>query len=240
MKKLLKPFWILYLLVVFLPIGFVVTTISSLLTILFALIGDYRWCYIPARIWGRALCYLAFVRVEVVGRDNYDKEKSYIFIANHQSAYDIFVIYGWLVSRFKWIMKASLRKMPLIGFACYRAGHIFIDRSNPIQAKHSIERAEQNLKNGSSVVIFPEGSRSKTGRLGRFKRGAFKMAEDLNLPIVPISIKGAFEVMSPSCCFPYPHKITLTFHPAISTDNLSEENIDEFMEYCRDIVSQGM
>lgn len=236
MKRAINPLWVLYLVVVFLPLGFVVTVICSLLTIIFAIIGDYRWGYLPGQFWGRSMCYLAFVRVEVVGQENYSKDESYIFIANHQSAYDIFVIYGWLVSRFKWIMKNTLRSIPLVGFACYRAGHIFIDRSNPMKAKQSIMEAERRLKRGALIVIFPEGSRSKTGEVGRFKKGAFKMAEDMRLPIVPISIKGAFEVMPSGSYYIKPRKITLTFHPAISTKDLQEDNMEHFMEKCRDIV----
>lgn len=240
MKKAFYPLWIIYLLVVFLPIGLVATTLAALATIIFAFVGDYRWCYMPAKYWGRIMCYAAFVWVEVRGRENYDKNRSYIFIANHQSGYDIFVIYGWLINKFKWIMKSSLRRIPLVGFACHRAGHIFIDRTNPIRAKHSIEDAKRKLCNGSSIVIFPEGSRSKTGKLGSFKRGAFKIAQDLHLPIVPISIKGAFEVMAPGEYFPKPGRIVLTFHPEIPTDNLSDANLNEFMEHCREVVASAM
>lgn len=240
MKKAFYLLWIIYIILVFLPIGFVITVIISILTILFAFVGDYRWCYMPAKYWGRIMCYLAFVRVEVRGRENYDKNKSYIFIANHQSAYDIFVVYGWLINKFKWIMKSSLRKIPFVGLACHKAGHIFVDRSNPRQAKRSIEDAEKKLQNGSSIVVFPEGSRSKTGKLGAFKRGAFKIAQDLHLPIVPISIKGAFDVMSPSDYFPKPGRIVLTFHPEIPTDNLCDANLNEFMEHCRSVVASAM
>ena len=154
MKRTINPFWLLYLVLVFLPLGAFVTVVASILTIIFSFIGDYRWCYMPAKYWGRLLCYLSFVRVDVIGSSNYDTNQSYIFVANHQSIYDIFVIYGWLINKFKWIMKNSLRKIPFVGFACHKAGHIFIDRSNPIRAKHSIDEAEKKLRNGSSIVIF--------------------------------------------------------------------------------------
>lgn len=240
MKRKINPFWLLYLVVVFYPLLAVFTIITSILMIIFSFIGDYRWCYIPAKYWGRVLCALSFVKVEVKGRQNYDKNKSYIFVANHQSIYDIFVVYGWLINKFKWIMKNTLRKIPFVGLACHKAGHIFIDRSNPIRAKQSLEEAKNKLKNGSSIVIFAEGSRTKNGKLGKFKRGAFKIAEDLKLPIVPMSIKGTFDVMPVFSYYIKPGKVTLTIHEPIDTQNLNEHTMDEFIENTRNAIEKGL
>ena len=236
MKRKINPFWLLYLIFIFLPIGALLTAVAAILTVIFSFAGDYRWCYMPAKYWARAMCYLVFVRVKVYGRENYSKNQSCIFIANHQSIYDVFVIYGWLISKFKWIMKNTLRKIPLVGLACHKAGHIFIDRSNPIRAKRSIEEAEKKLQNGSSVVIFPEGSRTKDGKIGKFKRGAFKIAEDLKLPIIPVSIEGTFEVMPIFSYYIKPHKVSVTFHKPVDTQNLNDSNMDEFIQKTREII----
>ena len=88
MKRTINPFWLLYLVLVFLPLGAFVTVVASILTIIFSFIGDYRWCYMPAKYWGKLLCRLSFVRVDVIGCSNYDKDQSYIFVANHQSIYN--------------------------------------------------------------------------------------------------------------------------------------------------------
>ncbi|MDR3328071.1 MAG: 1-acyl-sn-glycerol-3-phosphate acyltransferase [Prevotellaceae bacterium] len=236
MRHRINPFWLVYLIFIFLPIGAIFTILAAVLTIIFSFTGDYCWCYIPAKIWARVLCYLAFVEVEVKGQENYLPHKSYIFVANHASVYDVFVIYGWLNSRFKWIMKNSLRKIPLVGFACHKAGHVFIDRSNPIKARQSIKNAEEKLKNGASLVIFPEGHRSNNGKVGNFKRGAFKIAEDLKLPVVPITIKGSFEVLPINSYYIEPHKISVIIHSVISFDNVNDENIDEFIQKTREII----
>lgn len=240
MKRKINPLWLIYLIVVLYPLLAILTILTSVLMIIFSFIGDYRWCYIPAKYWGRILCAISFVRVSIVGRENYDKNKSYIFVANHQSIYDIFVIYGWLINKFKWIMKNSLRKIPFVGLACHKAGHIFIDRSNPIRSKRSMDEAKKKLKNGSSIVIFAEGSRTKDGRLGKFKRGAFKMAEDLKLPIIPVSIKGTFDVMPVFSYYIKPGKVTVTFHKPIDTTNLNDSNMDSFIEQTRNTILNGL
>lgn len=240
MKRKINPFWLLYLIVVFYPLLVILTVFTSLMTILLSFVGDYRWCYIPAKYWGRALCALAFVRVKVIGRENYDKNSSYIFVANHQSIFDIFVVYGWLINKFKWIMKNTLRKIPFLGLACHKAGHIFIDRSNPIKAKHSLDEAKKKLRNGSSIVIFAEGSRSKNGKLGVFKRGAFKMAQDLKLPIVPVSIKGTFDIMPVFSYYVKPSRVTLTFHKPIDTQDLNDDTMSEIIKATRDAVEKGL
>ena len=126
-------------------------------------------------------------------------------------------------------MKKELRRIPFVGKACVSAGHIFIDRSNSVRAKQSIEKAEERLRNGSSVVIFPEGTRTRTGKLMRFKRGAFAIAADLHLPVVPITIKGAFEVMPTDSWYIKPGVIEMIVHPPVDTQGLTMENLPEFM-----------
>lgn len=240
MKRKINPFWLIYLILVLYPLLVIMTIITSVLMIILSFIGDYRWCYIPAKYWGRAICAISFVRVKVVGDENYEKNKSYIFIANHQSIYDIFVVYGWLINKFKWVMKNTLRKIPFVGLACHKAGHIFIDRSNPIRAKRSLDEAKKKLRNGSSIVIFAEGSRTKNGKLGKFKRGAFKIAEDLKLPIIPVSIKGTFDIMPVFSYYIKPGKITVTLHEAIDTQNLNEQTMEEIIETTRNVIQKGL
>ena len=191
-------------------------------------------------VWSRVICGLGLVRVRIVGEENYDPKQSYIFIANHQSILDIFLIYGWLDSRFKWIMKQEIRKIPLVGKACEAAGHIFIDRSNALKAKHSIEKAEERLRNGSSVVIFPEGSRTRTGIIGKFKRGAFSIAADLHLPVVPITIRGAFDALPPRSVYIKPGKMEMVIHKPIDTTHLTHDNLNEFIAQTHDIIAHEL
>ena len=95
---------------------------------------------------------------------------------------------GFLGRNFKWMMKKSLRKIPFVGKACESAGHIFVDRSGPKKVLETIQQAKNSLKDGVSLVVFPEGARSFTGHMGYFKKGAFQLADDLQLAVVPVTI----------------------------------------------------
>lgn len=241
MKRKNNPFLICYSLLIFYPIALIITFLTSVSTIIFSLlIGDRKLSYYPAIIWSRLICALALLKVNVSGLENYDPHKSYIFIANHQSILDIFLVYGWLDSRFKWIMKKEIRHIPLVGKACEMVGHIFIDRSSAIKAKKSIDKAEVLLRNGASVVLFPEGSRTRTGDLQKFKRGAFFLATDLSLEVVPITIKGAYRAWPPRSIFIKPGSIEMMIHSPLSTEGLTHDNLHEFIEQTRNIIEQPL
>jgi 1-acyl-sn-glycerol-3-phosphate acyltransferase len=195
MKSIKKAVFFVYQWIVAFPILLVLTILTAFFTtVLSPLFPNSKLSYFPARWWGRAFCYLLFIKVKVYGLEHFKPQESYVIVCNHQGIYDIFLIYGWMPMFFKWVMKAELRKIPFVGKACEAAGHIFIIRSNPIAAKHSIDKAESQLKNGVSVVIFPEGTRTFDGKMGKFKRGAFRIATDLSLPIVPVTLRVVMNV----------------------------------------------
>ncbi|MDP4269060.1 MAG: lysophospholipid acyltransferase family protein [Bacteroidota bacterium] len=231
----------LYQWLVFLPVFIVVTIFTALTTIIGSfLFGNRFWGFYPARLWSIITCFLAFCPVKVEGRYNLMKSHSYIFVANHQGVFDIFLIYGFLNHNFRWIMKRELRSLPFVGAACASAGHIFVDRSNPKSIKESLENARKQLSGGLSVVVFPEGSRTQTGKIGRFKKGAFQLATDLNLPIVPISIDGPFRIMPRGAHTLSPTHLKLVIHEPISTDDLSVDDIPSLMEKCHSVISLGL
>ena len=179
-KKIGEILYFIYQWLIYIPIMAVVTVLTALVTMLMcAFFDDKIWGFYPAKVWARLMCYLAFVRVKVVGREHIEKSQSYVFVANHQSMFDIYAIYGWLNVPFKWIMKKELEAIPFVGKACKSAGHIFISRGQTKAAMGCIEEAKRKLTNGLSVVIFPEGSRTFTGEVGTFKRGAFQIKEAL-------------------------------------------------------------
>jgi 1-acyl-sn-glycerol-3-phosphate acyltransferase len=149
--------------------------------------------------------------------------------------------YGWLKNNFKWIIKKEFRKMPVMGYLCYRMGHIFIDRSNPMRAKQSLDLAKQNLKKGNtSIFLFPEGTRTRNGQVGRFKRGAFTIARDLHLPIIPVTISGAYNVLPKNGWFITPGKITMTIHQPIDTTHLNDDNLNETIDQVKNIVESAL
>ena len=153
--------------------------------------------------------------VTVSGRENIDPETSYVFVANHQGAYDIFAIYGFLNHNFKWLMKSGLRKFPVVGVACAAAGHVFVDNSSPTAIRKTMSKAERTLRNGMSVVVFPEGSRTRTGKMRAFHKGAYQLSMEFNLPVVPVTIDGAFDILPRGSWLPSPGRIKLTIHKPI-------------------------
>lgn len=173
------------------------------------------------------------------GRENIDPSTSYVFVANHQGAYDIFSIYGYLDHKFRWMMKASLRKIPLVGQACESAHQIFVDKSSPSALRKTMERAEDVLRGGTSLVVFPEGARTFDGKMRPFKRGAFMLAEEFKLPLVPVTIDGSFEVMPRTSKIPHWGHITLTIHKPIPAPETHEE-MPAVIQRCFDEVHSSL
>ncbi len=223
------------------PILIVITVLVALSTIaLSPFFPNSQLSYAPTRWWARIYCRLCFVKVRVYGMERLNPRQSYVFALNHQSIFDIFVVYGWLPFCFKWMMKAELRKIPLIGKACEAAGHIFINRSNPVAARQSLERAEVQLVNGISVVIFPEGTRTYTGEMGVFKRGAFRIATDLSLPIVPVTLRGSFERMHRNSARVTPGLIEMCVHEPLEISTFQSENIHELIQKTWDVIHSAL
>lgn len=222
------------------PILFVLTIITAIITIIMtAICGNHFWGYYPAHIWSRCVCLLWGVRVEVRGRENIDPKTSYIFVANHQGAFDIWSIYGYLNHDFKWLMKKELEKIFLVGYACKRAGHIMVDDSSISGIRTTIEESEDMLKGGMSLVIFPEGSRTFDGKMIPFKRGAFMLAAEYKLPVVPITIDGAFRCMPRTTYNVTPGKIILTIHKPIYPGEKGF-NTKKLMAQCFDIIESAL
>jgi len=201
--------------------------------------GERIFSYYPGAIWSKLTCIITLCPVKVIGAEKLNRKQSYIFISNHQGSYDIFLIYGYIGQPIKWVMKQSLRKIPLVGYACERAGFIFVDNSSAQTAAKTIQIAESKLKNGASVVIFPEGSRSPTGKTGKFKKGAYQMALDLKLPIAPVTINGSFNVLPIHTYLFHPHKMELIIHEPIETDSIHIENIREAAGEIKKLVDES-
>lgn len=207
----------LFLLCIGAPVIVTATVIAGLLTIIGSLLGGGRfWGYWPGHVWARICLTFTLVRVKVSGRENIDPHTSYVFVANHQGAYDIFVIYGYLNHNFKWMMKKSLLKFPVVGPSCLAAGHIFVDNSTPTAIRKTMEKAEMTLKDGMSLVVFPEGSRTFTGKMRAFHKGAYQLAMEFKLPVVPVTIDGAYDVMPRTRLIPRWGRIKMTIHSPIA------------------------
>ena len=207
----------LYQLFIAAPILLLLTILTALATTLGCSLGNASWwSYYPGMLWSRAMIRLLLLPVHVEGREHMDPRQSYVFVANHQGAFDIFLIYGFLHRHFKWVMKESLRNIPLVGRACEAADFIFISQ-HPKQIQDSHARARRILQGGVSVVVFPEGARTWDGKMIPFKRGAFQLACELQLPVLPMTIEGSFHVLPRSAGFNFVHRhpLRLTIHEPI-------------------------
>ena len=226
----MKFFYYIYQICIALPIFLVLTILTAVVTIIGSLLGGaHFWGYYPGKIWSQLTCYILLLPVHVVGREKLHKHTSYVFVPNHQGAFDIFLIYGFLGRNFKWMMKKSLRKIPFVGKACESAGHIFVERGNPKKMFAMMRKAEASLTNGVSLVVFPEGARTFTGHMGYFKRGAFQLADDLQLAVVPVTIDGSFEILPRTGKWVHRHRLILTIHDPIPPKCKGPENIKATM-----------
>lgn len=231
-----------YQLFIALPIIFVATVLTSLITILGGFINAHVFGYYPGRIWSKVVLRVLLLPIHVEGREHLQPRQSYVFVANHQGPVDIFLIYGYLGRNFKWMMKKALRKMPLVGVACEKARHIFVDKSGPKAIKETIDKARATLQNGTSLVVFPEGSRTFTGHMGLFRKGAFQLADDLQLPVVPVTIDGSFDVLARMAGFNFVHwhPLRLVIHEPIPPVGEGKEDIKHTMEEAYRVIMNSL
>jgi len=157
--------------------------------------GNGNSVHYIARLWGRSILWVSGIRLVTSGFNRSMGHHSYIYMSNHQSNFDIPVLYSALPVQFRWLAKAELFKIPIFGRSMRGAGYISIDRSNRQSAFQSLATAADAIRKGTSVMIFPEGTRSSDGMLLPYKKGGFVMAVDAGVPIVPVVISGTHAIM---------------------------------------------
>jgi 1-acyl-sn-glycerol-3-phosphate acyltransferase len=225
-----------YQLFVWLPVFLVITLVTALTTTVGCLCGGRKYfAWYPGMVWSRLACIISLCRVKVRGREKLNRKQSYIFAANHQGAYDIFLLFGYLGQEIKWVMKKSLRKIPFVGKACEAAGFIFVDNSTPQAASKTVREAGERLTNGISITIFPEGTRSADGKMRSFKKGAYQMALNLKLPIVPVTINGSYDVMPVHSLVLNPHRMEIIIHDPVDTSAYLTEDIRQLTAAIREL-----
>jgi 1-acyl-sn-glycerol-3-phosphate acyltransferase len=195
--------------------------------------------HIVARIWAQSIIIFSRVPVRVTGLSNIEPDKSYIYMANHQSNFDIPVLLGYLPVQFRWLAKAELFKIWGFGRAMQGAGYVKIDRFNQESAFESINEAAQKMKNGVSVMIFPEGTRSIDSRIQSFKKGGFVMAIDSGVPIVPVIIRGTWSIMAKSSLRINPGEVEMEIAKPIDTTGYTKETKEELMEQVRIVIIEN-
>ena len=239
----MKYLYRIYQLFIAFPIILVYTIFTALIVTIGCTIGNgHFWGYYPGKWWAWLVVRVLLLPVKVEGRENLEKNQSYVFVSNHQGAFDIFLLYGFLNRNFKWMMKRQIRNIPFVGMACHASHQIFVDKRSPSKVKKTYDQARETLQNGMSLVVFPEGARSFTGHMGVFKRGAFMLANELQLPVVPLTINGSFEIMPRTRDWKWViwHPLTLTIHKPITPSADCAERISETVDESYRTIMQGL
>jgi len=190
-----------------------------------------------ARAWARSILFVARVGVTVRGLERIDPARSVIYMCNHQSNFDIPVLLGRFAVQFRWLAKAELFKIPIFGRAMRGVGYISIDRDNRASAIESLASAAQTIRNGVSVMIFPEGTRSRDGRLKSFKKGGFVLAADAQVPIVPIIISGTFSIMPKGWLLIRPRPVCIDVLEPVQTTGYDRNTKQDLMDRVREAMT---
>lgn len=214
-------------------------TIFLFVIIVISLIFDRsgNTIHLIARLWGRILLVLSNVRVHISGIENLGKDKHQIIASNHRGAFDILVLQAFLPVQFRWVAKKSLFKIPFIGWSMSLAGYIAIERERAGNAYRSIEKAAEQVKDKTSILIFPEGTRSGEEKLLPFKRGGFLLALKSGVPIVPISIKGTESLMKKDSILIRSGDVKIVIGKAIPVSDMDEKKL---MEMVRKAIEEGL
>lgn len=191
-----------------------------------------------ARRWSRLLLALLRVGVSVRGGENVVCGPA-VYAANHASTLDIFVVFGHLPVEFRIIHKRSISFLPFVGWAIAAGGHVAIDRSHPFRARRSLDAAARRIRGGTSVVVFPEGTRSADGSVGRFKRGSFRLAIEAGVPVVPVSLAGVKALVPTGLASLRPGEVQVVLHRPVSVAGRSVEEAETLAEETRQIVVAG-
>ena len=191
-----------------------------------------------ARAWAWLILKTTGVGVRAIGLENVDPAQSYIVAANHQSIYDIPIIFATLPLQLRIVAKESLGRIPFLGWHLQRTGHLLVDRQNP--GAGILKRMAGLVRAARSLIVFPEGTRSVDGGVARFKGGIFLLAIDSSLPVLPVSIARSRYVMRKGQIMVCPEEVTVTVHRPISTTGVTRERAREFAEEVRSVVRRGV
>ncbi|MBW6508451.1 MAG: 1-acyl-sn-glycerol-3-phosphate acyltransferase [Desulfuromonadales bacterium] len=212
------------------------TVIALSIGVCLSLFGQnvvHRW----GILWGRSCLWLAGLKLKVTGSENLTGDGPAIYVSNHQSNFDIPLLYAGLPIQFRWMAKQELFNIPLFGLAMKSSGYIPIDRSNRKEAMRSLTAAARRIRAGVSVIIFPEGTRSADGTLQPFKKGALLLAAKAGVPIVPMAIHGSHQVQPKGSLRINPTPLQLTIMSPIATDGLKMSHIDQLTDQVHDQIA---
>ena len=246
---MLYPLWQWLVLI---PIAVIFTILAAPVAIVMCLLGYKRAANMHiAANWARLIAVLTPLRITVEGLEHVQPGQAYVVVSNHQSQYDIPLIYGYSGLDLRWVMKAEIGFIPFVAQGCRALGHIFIDRGNPDQARAAINSAVADLPEGTGILFFAEGTRSRTGELMRFRKGAFRVAVDRQLPVLPMTVIGTRDRMASDSIRISPGPVRLVIHPPLHPDKkishdkvdhevVDDEAVDRLLRRTRQAIASAM
>lgn len=190
--------------------------------------------------WAKIILWVCGARVKVHGQENVDRDEPRIYLSNHQSYFDIFTLLAYLPADFKFILKQELMRIPLFGFAMKRARYIAIDREEPRKAVKSINEAANKIKEGSSMLVFPEGTRSADGKLQPFKTGGFRLALKAGCDVVPVAITNSRNIVPKKSLKINKGTIAMNIGTPISVKDYTKKDMDKLMARVREAILNQM
>ena len=240
MEKILRVLYKPYKWLVAIPGMGIATLVLGIICIVSAFVFGQNAANAVAVMWSRFCCCLIPVRVRITGGENLRRDKPYIIVANHQSMVDIPVLHGRLGLKIKWIIKKELEHIPIFSYSCKKLGCIFIDRNDQKSAIKSIHDAGRKLPKGASVIFFPEGTRTRDGRLHPFKKGAFRFAKDSKIPVLPVTIENTMQILPPETLDLFPGTVRIRIYPPVDLTDTPVKDLDSAIYRIRDTISSAL
>ncbi len=191
------------------------------------------------RAWARTIVRGSGVKLEVKGKDKVDVNSPYIYMSNHQSYFDVISQVGYLPHPVRFVAKKELAYLPLFGQLMWATGHPIVNRGNKKSAKASMQKAADKISRGTSILVYPEGTRSPDHRLGPFKKGGFMLAIQSGVPILPVSVSGTHPMMPKGGYSFTRSNVTMVFGDPVRTEGLSQDDMEELMDRTRAAIIEN-
>jgi 1-acyl-sn-glycerol-3-phosphate acyltransferase len=192
------------------------------------------------KFWSLLNVFLSGTRLTIKGNEKINSNLTHIVMSNHQSLFDVWALIAKIPLQIRWIVKSEIRKIPIFGYTLERMGHIYVDRKNRAAAYISLETASKKIKKGTSVIIFPEGTRSKNGHLLKFRMGGIIMALKSGVPILPVTINGSRFVLPKNTLALMPGKIEVVVGDVIDSSIYNENNKYELLETIKSAIHENL
>ena len=190
-------------------------------------------------LWGRLMCTLNGIQVDVEGLEHVRRDRAQVFVANHQGFFDIFALSGFLPVQIRWVAKSSLFKIPFVGWAIAASGYIPVVRGDRKKSYQAFVATIEKLKAGNSIVIFPEGTRSEDGTIGPFKKGGLLLSVRSGAPLVPVTLLGTGNIIKKGSGIIRPGRIQIVISPPIPSQAVAEEKEEHVLRTLRDIICKN-